>query len=436
MNNTPNLESILLDYMNVFRSIQREQNNTVINYLNSQREMNSSLCGLILRYLEIHGNNTRSSILPSTIPPTIPSTVPSNITPTIPSTVPSNITPPVNSIFSRNYRSSFQSPVNTSSYDFSLPSNNTNTYDTSSLFGNTPSFSNTSYNFSRNNIFNRNARGHGRRSNETGRTNTISETGTSTYPDTDSRYRTRNTRFTPRIRTRTRTTTTRTTIPRDIFQNFINNTLNMGNVVQPLNSQDISSNITNLIYSDIAETTTQTICPFTQDNFSNNDEISRINPCGHIFTRSHLNRYLTNFDYRCPVCRRDLRRENDIENPVNSTNNLIDLSNNTTTIPNINNNTQTREMINSAVESVTNALMDNITNQISNDPSNNSFIAEYSFLIPGFNNSTNTNNITTQFPTLNLQNYVGINNTQEQLPPLPEEESDNEIPEVDEDDPF
>jgi len=33
MNNTPNLESILLDYMNVFRSIQREQNNTVINYL-------------------------------------------------------------------------------------------------------------------------------------------------------------------------------------------------------------------------------------------------------------------------------------------------------------------------------------------------------------------------------------------------------------------
>jgi hypothetical protein len=424
MNNTPNLESILLDYMNVFRSIQREQNNAVITYLNSQREMNSSLSRLLLRYLEIHSNNTRSSILPSTIHSNEPSDVPSNIT------------PPVNSLFSRTYRSSLQSPINTASYDFSLPSNNTNTYDTSSLFGNTPAFGNTSYTSSRNSIFNRTARGQGRRSNETRRTNTISETGTSTNPDTDSIYRNRNTRFTPRIRTRTRTTTTRTTIPRDIFQNFINNTLNMGNVVQPLNSGDISANITNLIYRDIADTTTQTICPFTQDNFSNNDEISRINPCGHIFTRSHLNRYLTNFDYRCPVCRRDLRRENDIENPVNSTNTLIDLSNNNPLIPNINNNTQTREMINNAVESVTNALMDNITNQISNDPSNNSFIAEYSFLIPGFNNSTNTTNTNTQFPSFSLQNYVGINNTSEQLPPLPEEDSNDEIPELEEDDPF
>ena len=432
MNNTPNLESILLDYMNVFRSIQREQNNAVITYLNSQREMNSSLSRLLIRYLEIHSNNTRSNRLSSTIPSTIPSTTPS--------TIPSNITPPINSLFSRTYRSSLQSPVNTSSYDFSLPPNNTNTYDTSTLFGNTPPFGNTSYTRSRNSIFNRN--------NST-RTGTTSTQETNARQSTSTNTRNRNTSFVPRIRTRTRTTTTRTTIPRDIFQNFINNTLNMGNVVQPLNSGDISANITNLIYSDIAETTTQTICPFTQDNFSNNDEISRINPCGHIFTRSHLNRYLTNFDYRCPVCRRDLRRENDIENPVNSTNNLIDLSNNTALIPNINNNTQTREMINNAVESVTNALMNNITNQISNDPSNNSFIAEYSFLIPGFNNSTNTTNTTnttTQFPSLSLQNYVGINNIHEPLPPLPEgevegesdDDSDNEMPELeaDSDDPF
>jgi len=95
--------------------------------------------------------------------------------------------------------------------------------------------------------------------------------------------------------------------------------------------------------------------------------------------------------------------------------------------------------------------MNNITNQISNDPSNNSFIAEYSFLIPGFNNTTNTTNTNTQFPSFSLQNYVGINNTSEQLPPLPEgeveeeeEESDydrdNEMPELEEeeeeDDPF
>ena len=404
MNNTYNLESLLHDYIDIFRGIQRDQSSTMLAYLNSQREINSSLSSLLLRYLEIRTNNTR----PTRLPPTIPS----------------NITPPINSIFSRNYRSSLQSPVNTTSYDFSLPSNNTNTYNTSTLFGNTPPFGNASYTRSRNSVFNRNNSTRTRTSTGTNATQDIQSTSTNT--------RNRNTQFTPRIRTRTRTTTTRTTIPRDIFQNFINNTLNMGNVVQPLNSGDISANITNLIYSDIAETTTQTICPFTQDNFSNNDEISRINPCGHIFTRSHLNRYLTNFDYRCPVCRRDLRRENDIENPVNSTNNLIDLSNNTTSIPN--NNTQTREIINNAVESVTNALMNNITNQISNDPSNNSFIAEYSFLIPDFQptNTTNTTNTTTQFPTLSLQNYVGLNNTHQQLPSLPEE-SDDEMPELDED---
>ena len=336
MNNANNLESLLRDYINVLRNIQREQNNTVNNYLNSQREMNSSLSRLLLRYLEIQTNNTRSSRVSSSLP--------------------SNITPPINSIFPRTYRSSLQSPINTTPFDFSLPSNNTNTsslFGNTSSFDNTPSFGNTSYNGSRNSIFNRNARGEGRHGRyETGRTNTILDPSrNSTNPDTNLRYRTRNTNFVPRIRTRTRTTTTRTTIPRDLFQNFINNTLNMGNIAQPLNSGDISANITNLIYSDIAETTTQTICPFTQDNFSNNDEISRINPCGHIFTRSHLNRYLTNFDYRCPICRRDLRRENDIENPDNSSNNLIDLSNNTTIIPNINNNTQTREMINNAVES-------------------------------------------------------------------------------------
>ena len=111
----------------------------------------------------------------------------------------------------------------------------------------------------------------------------------------------------PRIRATTNVTTT--TIPRDVFQNFINNTLNMGNIPQPLNAADLSANITNLTYGEIAETTNQTMCPFTQENFINSDEISRINPCGHIFTRTHLNRYLTNFDYRCPVCRRNLRRE-------------------------------------------------------------------------------------------------------------------------------
>ena len=50
-----------------------------------------------------------------------------------------------------------------------------------------------------------------------------------------------------------------------------------------------------------------------------------------IFTRTHLNRYLTNFDYRCPVCRRNLQK-NDVENPT-PINNLLDLSSNLTILP-------------------------------------------------------------------------------------------------------
>ena len=42
MDNAPNLESLLRDYINIFRNIQRDQNNTMITYLNSQRDMNSS----------------------------------------------------------------------------------------------------------------------------------------------------------------------------------------------------------------------------------------------------------------------------------------------------------------------------------------------------------------------------------------------------------
>ena len=128
----------------------------------------------------------------------------------------------------------------------------------------------------------------------------------------------------------------------------------MGNIPQPLDSRDISANVTNLIFRDLDESNDQTICPFTQDNFQENDEVSRINTCGHIFTRSHLHRYLSNFDYRCPVCRRDLRRENDVEHP-SPVNNLLDLSSNFTILPTTQNTDQARNIINSAVESVTNA---------------------------------------------------------------------------------
>jgi len=411
MSNIHNLSSLLRDYIEIFRNVQREQHTALITYLNSQREMNAALNDLLIRYLEIertYQNNRNTSrnrnMFSNAFNSTFNSTSTPNRFPPIPPSPPlfsfgnSNNIPNTFSNSFTNNRGPLQSPINNNSWDW--PSNTTNTTNHNPISTTEPTLM---------------SRGVGINSSIP-RDPTIT-----TFP----RRRRPPLRRAPRIRATTNVTTT--TIPRDVFQNFINNTLNMGNIPQPLNSQDISANITNLTYGEIAETTNQTICPFTQENFVNSDEIARINPCGHIFTRIHLSRYLRNFDYRCPICRRDLRRENDVENPPPSTTNLIDVSN---TVVNPTNRTshQTRSIINNAVESVTNALMNNITSQITNDPSRNSFVAEYSFLLPQFNTTNSTSTA-----DLDIHDYLGIplsNRTiQTPLPPLPEDD-DSDMPEL------
>jgi len=379
MDNRYSISSLLHDYIDIFRGIQREQSNSIITYINAQRDMNTALSDLLLRYLEIERQSRNLANLPINNPFGRPT---------------GRIPPPPVFNFSDTNRAPSQSPISNTPFNFSWPNNTTNNSTNTDTTSRTPPSLR-----SVNSFRPRNA------------------------PITSFTRRRRNPiRRAPRIRATTNVTTT--TIPRDVFQNFINNTLNMGNIPQPLSAEDISSNITNLTYGEIAETTTQTICPFTQENFVNDDEISRINPCGHIFTRTHLNRYLTNFDYRCPVCRRNLRRENDVENP-SPVNNLLDLSSNLTILPTSQNSQETRNIINNAVESVTNALMSNITEQINSDPSRNAFVAEYSFLLPQFNN-TSQSNITTNL----TPNFTSTNTTLNPLPPLPE---DTDIPELEDD---
>ena len=407
MDNRYSLSSLLHDYIDIFRGIQREQSNSIITYINAQRDMNSALNDLLLRYLEIERQSRNLASQPINNPF---------------GTARGRIPPPPVFNFGNTNRAPSQSPISNTPFNFSWPNNSTNTTGSTGSTGSTDN-------------------------NTTSRRQPSLRSLNSFRPrdaPISSFTRRRRTPIgrAPRIRTTTNVTTT--TIPRDVFQNFINNTLNMGNIPQPLSAEDISFNITNLTYGEIAETTNQTICPFTQENFVNDDEISRINPCGHIFTRTHLNRYLTNFDYRCPVCRRNLRRENDVENP-SPINNLLDLSSNLTILPTTENGSQTRNIINNAVESVTNALMSNITNQINRDPSRNSFVAEYSFLLPQFNNTSQSNittNLTPNFTSTadtHMHDYLGLpprnNSTQtlNPLPPLPED-TDTDMPELEEDD--
>ena len=408
MSNQYSLSSLIHDYIDVFRGIQLEQGNAITTYLNSQREMNSSINSLLLRYLEIE--RTSRNFNPPPRPPS--------------------------SIFSfntHNNRAPSQSPINNMSnnplntpFSFNWPSRPSDNNLTSNLRNTTtPSTRSVSSLQPRDNPIPR----------------TINTSRTRT------RTRSRNRTRVPRISATTNIRATR--IPRDVFQNFLNNTLNMGNIPQPLEPADISANVTNLIFSDLDENNNQTVCPFTQDNFQDNDEISRINPCGHIFTRSHLHRYLSNFDHRCPICRRDLRRENDIENPQPVTD-LLDLSSNLNILQSNNNSQDTTSIINTAVESVTNALVNNLTNQLTNDPSRNSIVAEYSFFLPTnlttnlTPNLTQTTNVTpnlTQTSTADddIHDYLGLpprnNSTQTlssfpiTLPPLPED-SENELPEL------
>ncbi len=393
MNNRYSLSSLIHDYIDIFRGIQLEQGNAITTYLNSQREMNASLNSLLLRYLEIERTSRNFP------PPPAPSSL--------------------FSFNSNNNRAPSQSPISNNStntpFSFNWPSNSTSTTNTRITQPIT-----------------RNIRSLRPRDIPINRTNRLAN-----------RTRSRRRVPRPRLTATTNITATAATIPRDVFQNFINNTLNMGNIPQPLDSRDISANVTNLIFRDLDESNDQTICPFTQDNFQENDEVSRINTCGHIFTRSHLHRYLSNFDYRCPVCRRDLRRENDVEHP-SPVNNLLDLSSNFTILPTTQNTEQARNMINSAVESVTNALVNNLSNQITNDPSRNTFHAEYSFLLPTNLTGNLTSNLTSNLtPTLtsaaddDMHDYLGLpprnNSTQTPssvpLPPLPED-SENELPEL------
>lgn len=74
--------------------------------------------------------------------------------------------------------------------------------------------------------------------------------------------------------------------------------------------------ITNCIYSDLISPI-NTTCPIRLEPFEPSTEVSVINNCGHIFTRSYLNRwYETN--QTCPMCRKPMLPESSETNSSTS----------------------------------------------------------------------------------------------------------------------
>jgi len=62
---------------------------------------------------------------------------------------------------------------------------------------------------------------------------------------------------------------------------------------------------TNTVFRDI-QNPTNVLCPITQQPFEPNDEVTVIDHCNHIFTRTELAEWFGN-NVRCPVCRFDIR---------------------------------------------------------------------------------------------------------------------------------
>jgi hypothetical protein len=61
-------------------------------------------------------------------------------------------------------------------------------------------------------------------------------------------------------------------------------------------------------------------CPISLENFNDDDTVSVIRFCGHIFDRDELNTWFGR-NHRCPVCRYDIRNYNPNNSTENSTNN-------------------------------------------------------------------------------------------------------------------
>ena len=217
------------------------------------------------------------------------------------------------------------------------------------------------------------------------------------------------------------------------LQEFINTTLNQGNVTIPADSNQIMQETSIVDFEDLLDTDT-TICPISLVTFDSSSNILRINRCGHVFEGSFLTRWFRQ-DSRCPVCRYNINNDVDATNNIDATNNTdatnnIDATNNadatnntddTNNIDTVIDNSGTavetspqnaiiydisfsipqlfgRDMSENQVNDVINSITDAITNAMSNNMSNSGSI-------------NLGNNIHALVESVSFQNNNPINNT-------------------------
>ena len=173
--------------------------------------------------------------------------------------------------------------------------------------------------------------------------------------------------------------------------NSRNNTRNNTRNNAPSQNQ-ISRATNNTIYSDI-ENPSNSICPISRDLFNDNDNVTQIIPCGHIFSRNNLREWFTH-NSGCPMCRYDIRNYN-----PNGNSNVSQTPNNSrqTTVSDNNFNIN----LNDIAEQIADDILNNVPDSSNNISLEYSLYSPYnsSMLVPIFNRSSRR---TTIDPSLNI----------------------------------
>ena len=134
-------------------------------------------------------------------------------------------------------------------------------------------------------------------------------------------------------------------------------------------------------------------CPIILERFNDNDNVSVIRNCNHIFNTSALNSWFTS-NCRCPVCRYDIRNYN---------------ASNENTTANINENTTANINENTTANATTNATTNTNTNTNATTNANISNI-QYDVTSDSVTFDINNDDFYNNLTRLALNSLYGINN--------------------------
>jgi hypothetical protein len=188
------------------------------------------------------------------------------------------------------------------------------------------------------------------------------------------------------IRDRNRIGATQTNTINQLLQHFFD-------PIQVFPTQTQIENATRIaFYRDIVNPNDQTLCPISLVRFNDEDRVSIIRYCGHIFHTEELLHWFRS-SCICPVCRYDIRNYN-----INNDDSQNNIDHNNSNIINDNANiiNETSEQINNTSPSqdisgnLLGVLTDAVFNNFLNTYTNNSNVNEPFFLDLIFDSSNNT----------------------------------------------